>query len=184
MLRGDHMETIEAIKSRRSIRKFKEDKIPHEILEKIVHAATYAPSWKNTQITRYIVVDSKEIREKIALSHVPDFNQKTILNAPVLMALSVVKNRSGYERDGSFSTLRGKGWEMFDCGIASQTLCLSAHEYGLGTVVMGIFDNEAISKILNVPQEQDLVALIAIGYPDEAPVMPKRKEVQDILRYI
>ena len=70
------METIEAIKSRRSIRKFKEDNIPHEILEKIVHTATYAPSWKNTQITRYIVVDNNEIKEKIALSHVPEFNQK------------------------------------------------------------------------------------------------------------
>lgn len=178
------METIEAIKSRRSIRKFKEDKIPHEILEKIIHSATYAPSWKNTQITRYIAVDSNEIKEKIALSYVPDFNKKTILNAPMLLALSIVRNRAGYERDGSFSTSKGSGWEMFDCGIASQTLCLSAHDYGLGTVVMGVFDNEEISTILNIPEEQDLVVLIAIGYPDEAPIMPKRKELQDVLRYV
>lgn len=178
------METIEAIKSRRSIRKFKEDKIPREIVEKVIHVATHAPSWKNTQITRYIAVESNEIKREIALNYVPDFNKAIILNAPMLLALSVVKKRSGYERDGSFSTPKGNGWEMFDCGIASQTVCLAAHEFGLGTVVLGLFDNKKISSILNVPSEQDLVVMIAIGYPDEVPVMPKRKELQDVLRYV
>lgn len=178
------METIEAIKTRRSVRKFKEDKVPHEVLEKIIQAATYAPSWKNTQVTRYIVIDSNEIKQKIALSYVPDFNKKTILNAPMLLALSIVKNRSGYERDGSFSTSKGNAWEMFDCGIASQTVCLSAHEYGLGTVILGIFDDKEISTMLNIPEEQELTVLIAMGYPDEEPIMPKRKELQDILRYV
>ena len=59
------METIEAIKSRRSIRKFKEDKIPHEIVEKVIHAAVHSPSWKNTQITRYIIVESNEIKKEM-----------------------------------------------------------------------------------------------------------------------
>jgi nitroreductase len=178
------METIEAIKSRRSIRKFKDNNIPNELLEKVIQAASFAPSWKNTQITRYIAIENKEVMERIAATDVPDFNRKIIRNAPLLLALAVVKNRSGYERDGSFSTSKGSGWEMFDCGIAAQTLCLSAQEYGLGTVILGVFDHQEVSTILNIPKDQDLVAMIAIGYPDEAPVMPKRKEIQDIMRIL
>ncbi len=178
------MQTIETIKSRRSIRKFKEDQIPHQVLEQVIQAAVYAPSWKNTQITRYIAIESGAIKEKIVESDLPEFNKKIIQNAPLLMALAVVKNRSGYERDGSFSTSKGSGWEMFDCGIAAQTLCLAAHECGLGTVILGVFNHEKIAHILNLSNDQDLVALIAMGYPDEAPVMPRRKEVQDILKYV
>jgi nitroreductase len=178
------VETIESIKNRRSIRKFKDEKVPHEILEKVIQGAAYAPSWKNTQITRYIALEDRVTKDEIALNCVPDFNQKTILNTPMLLALSIIKKRSGYERDGSFSTSKGSGWEMFDCGIAAQTLCLAAHEYGLGTVILGIFDEDKITNILNIPEEQQLVALIAIGYPEEVPVMPKRKEIKDILQYV
>lgn len=178
------IETLEAIKSRRSIRKYKEDKIPQEILEEVIQAAIYSPSWKNTQITRYIAVENQELKTQIASEYVPDFNRQAIMTAPVLLALTVVKNRSGYERDGSFSTVKGSGWEMYDCGIASQTLCLAAHTFGLGTVIMGIFDCDEISALLQVPQEQELAALIAIGYPDNEPVMPKRKTVQDVLRLV
>lgn len=178
------MDTITAIKTRRSIRKFKEDKVPHEVLEKVIEAASYAPSWKHTQISRYIAVENEEIKNKIAQEYSPEYNHQAILTAPMLLAVSVVKNRSGYERDGTFTTEKGTGWQMFDCGIASQTLCLAAHEYGLGTVIMGVFDIEECTKILEVPAEQELVALIAIGYPDIDPITPKRKDVEVLLRYI
>ena len=178
------MNTIEAIKSRRSIRKFKENKITHELLEKVIEAASFSPSWKNTQITRYIAVESEEIKRKIAGEFVPTYNQQAILTAPIILAVTVIRKRSGYERDGSYSTIKGNGWEMFDCGIASQTLCLAAYEYGLGTVIMGIFDSESISRLLDVKNEQELVALIAIGYPDIKPEMPKRKDVIDLLTFM
>lgn len=178
------MDTLETIKSRRSIRKYKEDNIPEEILEEVIQAAIYSPSWKNTQITRYIAIENQELKNKIASEYVPAFNKQAVMTAPVLLALTVIKNRSGYERDGSFSTEKGNGWQMYDCGIASQTLCLAAHTYGLGTVIMGVFDCDEISKLLHVPQEQELTVLIAIGYPDIEPVMPKRKTVQDVLTIV
>lgn len=178
------MDTIETIKKRRSVRKFKQDKISHELIETMIEAAVYAPSWKNTQITRYIAIENEEIKNKIAIEYVPEFNQKSILSAPVLMAVTVMKGRSGFERDGSFTTKKGNGWEMFDCGIASQTFCLAASEYGLGTVILGIFDIEGITELLGIPEEQELVALIPLGYPDESPNAPKRKEIQDVLKYI
>ena len=178
------MDTIEAIITRRSIRRFKEDKVTHETVEKIIKVASFSPSWKNTQITRYIAVENVEIKNRIALEFVPGFNQQAILTAPVLLAVSVIKNRSGYERDGSFSTPKGSGWQMFDCGIASQTVCLAAHSMGLGTVIMGIFDEDKIAELLNIPNEQELIALIAVGYPDIQPEPPKRKPVSDLLKYV
>ena len=72
---------------------------------------------------------------------------------------------------------------MFDVGAACQTFCLAAHEAGLGTVIMGIWDEDAITELLDIPERQELAALIAIGYPDVAPEAPKRKSVQDLLTY-
>ena len=72
---------------------------------------------------------------------------------------------------------------MYDAGVASQTFCLAAHEAGLGTVIMGIFDRTEIETLLEIPQDRELVALIPVGYADEAPAAPRRKPVSDLLTY-
>ena len=176
------MEIIEGIQTRRSVRKFQDKAVPHDVLEQIIAAAAYAPSWKNTQISRYIAIEGRETIDKLAEQYAP-FNARTLSTAPLLIAQCCVKKRSGYERDGSFTTDRGDGWQMYDCGIAAQTFCLSAHEHGLGTVIMGIFDRPELEKYLHVPEDQELVALIAVGYPDETPNAPRRKSVADLLTY-
>lgn len=177
------MNTIECINSRRSIRRFTEEPVSHDTMTKIIEAAAMAPSWKNTQITRYYVVEDKEIKEKIAAEATNDFNAATIRSAAAVVAVTVVKNRCGYERDGSFSTVKEDSWQMFDAGVASQTFCLAAHEYGIGSVIMGIFDYDKVAEMIGMPQEQEMVALISIGHPAEAPAAPKRKTVEDLLTY-
>ncbi len=72
---------------------------------------------------------------------------------------------------------------MYDAGIAAQTLCLSAHDHGLGTVIMGIFHRRELEKYLNIPEDQEIAALIALGYPDEEPKAPRRKDVETLLSY-
>ncbi|MGN1030471.1 MAG: nitroreductase family protein [Butyricicoccaceae bacterium] len=176
------MELKDSILTRRSIRKFTEQPVSHEVLEQIVAQAAYAPSWKNTQITRYYAIEGREAIDKLAAEYA-SFNARTLSTATLLIAVSVVKKRSGYERDGSFTTDRGDGWQMFDAGIASQTFCLAAHDAGIGTVIMGIFDRPNLEKYLEIPEEQELVALIACGYPDEDPKAPRRKSVSDLLTY-
>lgn len=178
------METLENIRTRRSIRKYTDEPVSHEVLEKIVEAASCSPSWKNTQIVRYIAIDNKELKDKIATECTTGFtyNGGTMANAPMLIAVTVLKNRCGYERDGSFTTSRKDTWQMFDAGIASQTFCLAAHEYGLGTVIMGIFD-DSLSEVLEIPEDRELVNIICIGHPAESPEMPKRKTVADLLSY-
>ena len=68
-------------------------------------------------------------------------------------------------------------------GIACQTFCLAAKEYGLGTVIMGIFDEDGITELLNIPEDQELASLIAIGYPESEPEPPKRKSARELLVY-
>jgi len=153
-------------------------------LEEIVATASYAPSWKHTQITRYIAVEGS-LKDQIANQACDAWkpNADIINSAPVLMVISVIKNRSGFERDGSYSTPRKDGWQMYDAGVASQTFCLAAHDKGIGSVILGIFDSQKVASILEVPEDRDVIALIPIGYPAEEPVAPKRKSVEDLLSY-
>ena len=165
---GKTMNTLECIKTRRSIRKFKPDPVDHATLESLIGAASYSPS----------------ILDKIVTDYTPDFNAKIIKQAPMLIAVTFKKGRCGFERDGSYSTKKEDRWQMFDVGVASQTLCLAAHEAGLGTVIMGIWDEDGITDLLHIPEDQELAALIAIGYPDIDPDAPKRKSVDDLLTYL
>ncbi|MCM1157815.1 MAG: nitroreductase family protein [Clostridium sp.] len=180
------METLECINTRRSIRKFKDTPVAHETVNAIIAAAAMAPSWKNTQISRYHIVENRELLNHIADSGVMDFeyNQKTIRRAPQLVIVSMMEKRSGYERDGSFSTSKGDRWEMFDAGIASQTFCLAAHDLGVGTVILGIFDEEKIAEAVRLPEGQKVAALIAMGYPDQECEAPKRKSVEELVQYL
>ena len=101
----------------------------------------------------------------------------------MVIAVTMIKGRSGYERDGSYSTPRGDRWQMYDAGAAGEAFCLAAYEQGLGTVIMGLFDEEEATKLLELPEDRELVALIPIGYPDETPVAPRRKAAEDLLSY-
>ena len=177
------MNATECMKGRRSIRKYKKGCIDHSLLESIISTASYSPSWKNTQITRYTAIEDSSLLEKIADSYTPEYNANIIRQVPVLIAVTFIKGRSGFERDGSFSTKKEDRWQMFDAGVACQTFCLAAHEYGLGTVIMGVFDESGISSLLDIPKERELAALIALGYPDIEPSAPKRKTVEDLLQY-
>ena len=145
-------------------------------------AGRLCPSWKNTQISRYIAIEDPKVLEEICRTYAP-FNARIIGNCPLLIAQTFVKGRSGFERDGSFSTDREAGWQYYDCGIACQTLCLAAHDLGLGTVVMGVFDRKGLEAYLQIPEDQELMALIALGYPDESPAAPRRKETSLLLSY-
>ena len=180
------MEALECIKTRRSIRKFKPEAVSHDTLRAVVAAAAMAPSWKNTQISRYNIIEDRDILNEIADNCVLDFafNQNTIQGAPQLAVVSMMEKRCGYEKDGSFSTSKEDRWEMFDAGIASQTFCLAAHDLGIGTVILGIFDEDKVAKAISLPDGQKVAALIALGYPDQECEAPKRKTVDELLRFL
>lgn len=102
----------------------------------------------------------------------------------MLILVTTVSPRSGFERDGSPSTSKGTHWESFDAGIATQTFCLAAHEEGLGTVIMGIYDEAKVIEVAKVPEGQKVSAMVAVGYADESPAMPRRKSVNEVLSFL
>ncbi len=180
------MELMTGIKSRRSIRKFTDEKVSREVMQEVIDAARFAPSWKNTQIARYTVIENEELKATLANECMSgfEFNTKTLNRAAAVVVVSYVTKRCGYERDGSFSTTKGDRWEMFDAGIATQTFCLAAHEKGLGTCIMGIFDEDKVAEAIQLDENQKVGAVIAIGYPAIEVDAPPRKEVEVLVKYL
>ncbi len=180
------MNLLKGIRTRRSIRKFTTELVSKIDLEDIVEDASYSPSWKNTQTPRYVIVQDKELKDRIARDGMNGFqkNTETVLGCGALVVVTSVGKRCGYERDGSFTTKKGDRWEMFDAGIASQTFMLAAHERGLGSVLLGIFDEDYIAEAIGLEEDRTISALIAVGYPAEKPVAPKRKPLEELVRWM
>nr|WP_314992055.1 nitroreductase [uncultured Treponema sp.] len=168
------MELQTCIEQRRSVRKYKNQSVPRELIREIIKAATFAPSWKNSQVSRYYVAEGNAKKE--LASYLGEFNGRNVQDAPVLIVSTVVNKRSGFTRAGEYETHLKDGFQYYDCGMQSMNLCLKAHELGLATLVMGIYDEAAIRKLFNIDESQ----IIVVGYADGETSMPKRKSVDDI----
>lgn len=179
------MDAIEMIKERRSVRKFKNEKVDRDTMKEIVSISRWAPSWGNLQVARYTLVDDESIIKKISTNGVNGFayNISTLKDAKNVAVLSVVKGKSGKLEQDKYATSKDNVWEVFDAGIACQTFCLAAHAKGVGTVIMGVIDDDAISEIAGLPENETVTGLIVYGYPDEDVKAATRKDVADIMRY-
>ena len=176
------MDLMEAIKGRRSIRKYKPDPVSEEVLRTLLEAVRWSPSWANTQCWEVIVVRDPNMKSTLANTLTktnPSLSSMT--EAPLIIVLCGKKGVSGFKK-GEVATVKGD-WLMFDSGIAMQTLCLTAHSLGLGTVVVGLFDHKKAEEILGVPQDREVVAITPLGYPAAEGVAPKRKEVSEFVFY-
>lgn len=189
------MDAITNIKERRSIRKFKNEKVDRETMKEIVSLSSWAPSWTNTQTARYTLVDDETVISQLATEGVNDFvyNIGTLKNAKGVAVLSYVQGKSGklpketYGETKDFegyATTKADAWEVFDAGIACQTFCLAAHAKGVGTCILGVIDEKSIAEIVNLPKEENVAALIVYGYEDGHPSPTPRKDAEEILRFI
>ena len=178
------MEFTEAVKGRRSIRKYTDKQVTQEAIEQIIEVTRYSPTWKNSQTARFHVILNPELKNQIAEEGTCDFskNKLNIQSASGLVILTTIDGIAGYNKDGTFTTSKGTHWQSFDAGIACQTFCLTAYDRGIGTLIMGIYDEEKVKKILNLPEGESVSALIAVGYADEAPTAPKRKELNELIQ--
>ena len=173
---------MEIIKERRSIRKYEEKKVPKEILNQILEAVRWTPSWGNTQCWEIIVVENSTLRSQLQETLSPkNPATKSITDAPALLVICGKLASSGYYKE-EVSTKLGD-WFMFDLGLATQTISLVAQSLGLGTVIVGYFDHERAHEILKVPNGYKVVALIPMGYPAKTPAAPKRREISEFTHY-
>ena len=176
------MELQNALETRRSIRKYQAKPVEPEKIRQMIQAAILAPSWKNSQVTRYYVAQSEEALQKVREA-LPEFNRNNTKDAPVLIVSTIVKGRSGYNVDGTASNELEDGWGCYDCGMQNMNLLLKATELGLGTLVMGIRDAGKLKEVFEIPEEEIVVSVIGVGYADADPEMPKRKSVDETAKF-
>jgi nitroreductase len=171
---------MEAIKKRRSIRKYKPDPVSEEVLLMVLEAVRWAPSWSNTQCWEVIVIRDPKIIAEVAKT-IPKKNPalSSMAEAPILLVLCGRRGVSGYYK-GQAETAKGD-WVMFDTGLAMQNLCLAAYGMGLGTVIVGLFDHKKAGEILGVPQDVEVVAMTPLGYPATEGSVRKRKELSEFV---
>jgi nitroreductase len=176
------MDLVEAIKGRRSIRKYKPDPVPEEALRTVLEAVRWAPSWANTQCWEVVVVKDPKVKAELATAlYKTNPALSSMTEAPLVIVLCGKKGVSGFKK-GEAVTVKGD-WLMFDTGIAMQNLCLAAHALGLGTVVVGRFNHQKVSEILGVPQNVEVVAMTPLGYPAAEGDAPRRKEPSEFIFY-
>jgi nitroreductase len=167
---------LDVVKGRRSIRKYEEKEIPQETLDTLLEAVRWSPSWANTQCWEIVVVKSAETKAALQATLPPKGNPaaKAMVAAPVVLVICGKTGTSGYYK-GQVTTVL-EDWFMYDLGIATQTLCLTAHAMGLGTVVVGLFDHAKAAHVLGVPEGYQLVSMIPLGFPAKTGGAPKRRE--------
>lgn len=178
------MEFNKVVESRRSIRHYDAMRpVGREQIEEMLEAAVQAPSWKNSQTARYYVVMEPELLETVRTTCLPAFNAVNVSGAPVLIVTSFVKNRSGFNTDGSPSNELGDGWGFYDLGIHNEHLVLKAADLGLDTLIMGIRDAGKLRALLEIPEEEIVVSVISVGYRSQDAAMPMRKSITEIARF-
>lgn len=173
----------EIIANRRSIRHFDAMRsVEKEEIEQMIAAAIEAPSWKNSQTARYHVVQSPEWMARLLETLAPQ-NQISADGASALIVTTFVSNRSGFERSGEPTNELGNGWGIYDLGLHNAFLLLKAADLGIDTIVLGLRDAEKIRSTLQIPSEETIVSVIAVGHRSKDALRPKRKSVCDICTY-
>jgi nitroreductase len=167
------MDVFQAIRDRRSIRKYKDATVERDKIEKVLDAARLAPSWKNLQCWRFLVL-TDPARKADMLSAFPDDNpgKKAFLQAPV----AIVVCADPAESEAS----HGIEYYVADASIAFEHICLAAHALGLGTCWMGVFDEAELKAKLGIPDNVRVVGVTPLGYPDQEPKPRPRKALSEI----
>jgi nitroreductase len=161
------LDAIEALKTRRSVRVYKEDPVPREMIEEIIDTARLAPSANNTQPWEFVVVTEPETRKKIA--DLADYG-KFIAQSGACVAV-FAKGVKHYLEDGS---------------AATENILVAAHALGLGTCWVAGYKKDyadPIAKLLGIPESHHLVSLISLGYPAEEPEAHGKRGLTDVLHW-
>lgn len=167
------MDFFQVIRDRRSIRRYKDSPVEADKILQVLDAARLAPSWKNLQCWRFLVLDDQARKEAI-LAAFPEDNpgRKAVAAAPVTIVVCADPSES--------ETANGIEYYIADTAIAFEHLCLAAHALGLGTCWIGWFDETLIRKALGIPDRIRIVGVTPLGYPDQAPKARPRKSLAEI----
>jgi nitroreductase len=171
------------VANRESVRSYTDTPVEHEKIERILETARLAPSACNAQPWKFIVVDNPELKNKLAdatstkvigLNH---FSKQAPVHIVVVMEPANFTSKFG-------SMVKQKHFPLIDIGIAAEHICLAAVAEGLGTCMIGWFDEPAVRKLLSIPPKSRPVLIITLGYPAKPEVREKRrKSLEEVVRY-
>jgi nitroreductase len=163
------MDFNDVINKRYSVRKYKPDPVPMDVVLRVLEAARLAPTWANMQGVRYVIVNDAELVKKVA----DGIGQKWVKSAPMfIVAIS----------DEKWSGKRGDlAYYLLDVGICFEHLVLAATNEGLGTCWIGVFKEDVLKILLNVQKSRKIIAITTLGYPDDEQKERSRKELSEIV---
>jgi nitroreductase len=174
------VDLFEALRDRRSVRKYAARPVPEELLQQVLEAARCAPSWANTQCWRFVVVRDASTRRALSET-LPTNNpaRHALADAPIVLAACAEKAVSGFHKGQATTTLGD--WLMFDLALALGQLTLAAHALGLGTVHVGLLDHARAAALLGLPANVQLVELLPLGYPEQPGKPVPRKPLAELV---
>lgn len=167
------MEFQELIKERYSVRAYKADDVPSNIIEKVLEAARLAPTAVNRQSFQIFVIKTANFKDELKKI----YPQEWFVQAPYVIGICGIPERNWVRRDG-------RNYVDVDSAIVMDHLVLSATDLGLGTCWIGAFDPDAAREFLNLPQDMEPIAFTPIGYPADKPGTKKRKPLAELVNYI
>ena len=171
----------EVLTSRRSVRSYDATKTISEAeVRELLLATMDSPSWANQEPTKYYVAIGEE--KRAALLEMVGGNKERVKDAPVLIVSTFEKGKSGFFR-GEPANEIGDGWGAYDNGLSNAYLILQARAMGFDTLIMGMRFSDRIRTEFNIPEEEEIMAVIALGYRAEEPSRPARRDLDEVARF-
>lgn len=174
------MELNELLMKRRSVRKYEKTQISEKEVEELISSTLYAASWKNSETGRYYVAISDEAISAV-YDALPDFNQKSSEGAAYIVA-AFKKGISGTSGKGEFTDEHTDMWGAYDLGLQNSYLMLKATEMGYDTLIMGLRDEDALRRYFEIPEDEIIMPVIAIGKRAAEPKLNPRKDTEEVLK--
>ncbi len=178
------MNFTELVIKRQSVRKYSHKVVEKDIIKRCLEAARLAPSASNSQPWKFIIIDEPELKNKVAketFDKIASFNKFTV-EAPVIVVITLEKVKLITQLG---QRIKKKEWKLIDIGITAEHFCLQAEEEGLGTCMLGWYNEKPIKKLLNIPDKKSIALIISVGYAPENYKHRKktRKSIDNICSY-
>jgi nitroreductase len=170
------LDVNEAIKQRRSIRKYTDEEVSDNDIELLLEAALWAPSAGNVQPWEFVVVKDPETKHRLALAAL---NQTFVEKAPVVIVVCADLNKAKRSYGGRGEKL----YSIQDTAAATQNINLTAHSLGLATCWVGAFKEKDAAKAVNAPKNVVPVAIVPVGHPAEKPMAPQKRSARDAVHH-
>ena len=171
----------EVLTTRRSVRSYDASKTISEAeIRTLLTAAQEAPSWANMEPTKYYVAIGPE--KRAALLEMIGGNKDRVINAPVFIVSTFEKSKSGFFR-GNPANDAGELWGAYDNGLSNAYLVLKARDMGFDTLIMGMREADKLRELFAIPENEAILAVIALGYRAEEPNMPVHRPLDEVVKF-